>query len=76
LIGHPPRILAGLYSVACNHVAGEMLRDMAETGERARQHDDRYRESHAATLADLGVNKSQSSRWQKLAAGAGRSVRA
>ena len=43
--------------------AGELLAEMAESGERAREHDDRYRGSQAATLDDLGINKSQSSRW-------------
>lgn len=53
--------------------AGEMLRQSAELGERARgdgsinQHN---RASHAdtPTLADLGVSPMQSSRWQTLAA--------
>jgi N6-adenosine-specific RNA methylase IME4 len=45
--------------------AGELLSEMAERGERPRG---RKKESHVATLSDLGVSKTQSSRWQKLAA--------
>jgi N6-adenosine-specific RNA methylase IME4 len=51
--------------------AGELLHEMAERGER-REHSQR---SHGATstdlppkLSDLGISKTQSSRWQKLAA--------
>ena len=44
--------------------AGEMLTDMAERGERPKG---RKKQSHAATLSELGVSKTQSSRWQKLA---------
>ena len=47
---------------------GELLRDMAERGERHRQGDsNQYAKSQAATLQNLDINKSQSSRWQKLA---------
>ena len=50
--------------------AGEMLRDMAERGERATKGNPQM--SHAATFGPtldvLGINRSQSSRWQKLAA--------
>jgi N6-adenosine-specific RNA methylase IME4 len=45
--------------------AGELLIEMAERDERPRG---RKKESHVATLSDLGVTKSQSSRWQALAA--------
>ncbi len=44
--------------------AGELLADMAERGERPKG---RKKESHVATLSDLGISKTQSSRWQKLA---------
>jgi N6-adenosine-specific RNA methylase IME4 len=48
---------------------GELLQDMAERGERDRGHGDRKSGSQDATpkLADLGVTKTQSSRWQRLA---------
>jgi hypothetical protein len=47
--------------------AGEMLVEMAMRGERAVR---KNMKSQPATskLADLGVSKTQSSRWQKLAA--------
>jgi phage N-6-adenine-methyltransferase len=44
--------------------AGELLQEMAERDERPKG---RKKQSHVATLSDLGVNKTQSSRWQKLA---------
>jgi hypothetical protein len=46
--------------------AGELLRDMADRGERAVR---KNMKSQPATskLSDLDINKSQSSRWQKLA---------
>ncbi|TDX65168.1 N6-adenosine-specific RNA methylase IME4 [Methylosinus sp. sav-2] len=47
--------------------AGELLRSMAETGERVKGGDPKSRPATMATLADLGVSKTQSSRWQKLA---------
>jgi hypothetical protein len=54
---------------------GELLREMAERNERETKGDDRRSKSSPATLiapppklADLGINKTQSSRWQKLAA--------
>jgi hypothetical protein len=45
--------------------AGELLADMKANGERPAG---RKKESHVATLSDLGVTKTESSRWQKLAA--------
>jgi N6-adenosine-specific RNA methylase IME4 len=49
--------------------AGELLRSMAETGERAPQGGDRKSKLRGAILklADLGVTATQSSRWQKIA---------
>lgn len=49
---------------------GEMLRATAASGERHRGHGDQKSGSHDATptLADLGLTKSQSSRYQALAA--------
>jgi hypothetical protein len=44
--------------------AGELLAEMAERDERPLG---RKKESHIATLSDLGVTKSQSSRWQDMA---------
>ncbi len=48
--------------------AGELLQEMAERGERARAggaHGRRQRPS--TSLGDLGVTKSESSRWQQVA---------
>jgi hypothetical protein len=56
------------------HRAGELLAEMAETGERDTKGGDRKSKSPTATLiappklAELGITKTQSSRWQKLAA--------
>lgn len=46
--------------------AGELLIEMRESGERASGGDVR-KEFRPATLSDIGVTKTQSSRWQKLA---------
>ena len=48
--------------------AGALLIEMAERKERAKGGEKGRRELQPATLADLGVSKTQSSRWQKLAA--------
>jgi hypothetical protein len=55
--------------------AGELLIEMEERNEREMKGGDRRSKSQAATLiapppklADLGVSKTQSSRWQRLAA--------
>ena len=59
--------------------AGELLREMKVRGERHKgDNKQNLRGSRAATpvapkLSDLGINKSQSSRWQKLPAGFSRS---
>jgi hypothetical protein len=46
--------------------AGQLLKEMAERGERE-DRGRRHQMSQAATLTDLGVSRTQSSRWQKLA---------
>ncbi|CAN2532555.1 hypothetical+protein [Methylocapsa aurea] len=47
---------------------GELLRDMAESGERvADGRPKRSGDTTVSTLKDIGVTKDQSSRWQKLA---------
>jgi hypothetical protein len=48
--------------------AGQLLAEMAEKGERDSGHGDRESGSQDVTpkLADLGVSKMQSHRWQKL----------
>jgi N6-adenosine-specific RNA methylase IME4 len=50
--------------------AGELLRETADTKQRHSGHGDQKTGSQAATpkLKDLGINKTQSSRWQNLAA--------
>jgi hypothetical protein len=51
--------------------AGELLREMRENGERDSGSGDRQSEKaklqRSTQLSDLGVTKTQSSRWQKLA---------
>jgi hypothetical protein len=48
--------------------AGELLAEMAERKERHKGGDPKSRPATLAKLSDLGVSKTQSSRWQKLAA--------
>lgn len=47
--------------------AGELLHELRDRGEIVRHGGDRAR-SQAATLLDLGISKSDSSRWQQVAA--------
>jgi len=47
--------------------AGELLVEMKRTGERAKGGGDMRKELPPATLSDVGLTKTQSSRWQKLA---------
>jgi DDE family transposase len=47
--------------------AGELLREMAEWGERRGRHNETS-SAKEPVLADLGVTKKQSHNWQKLAA--------
>ena len=50
--------------------AGELLREMAERGERAKSapKTGRRKVTSSPKLSDLGISKNQSSRWQRLAA--------
>jgi hypothetical protein len=50
--------------------AGEILAKMAEKGERVDRHGSNKKVSQVATpsLSDLDVNRTQSSRWQQIAA--------
>jgi hypothetical protein len=45
---------------------GELLREMAERGEREKGRP--AKESQSATLSDLGIDKHESSRFQQIAA--------
>jgi hypothetical protein len=47
---------------------GELLKVMAENGERARSGGSLRKDSAAPILSDLGVTPDQSSRWQRIAA--------
>ena len=48
--------------------AGDLLQEMAANGQRAKGGEKGRRELQPATLDDLGITKTQSSRWQKKAA--------
>ena len=49
--------------------AGQILRQMAKSGERQKSGDsNQFAKSPAVTLQQLGISKSQSSRWQEKAA--------
>ena len=56
---------AGEIKLRAERKAGELLNEMADSGERAT--DGRpQKQSHAATISEMGITKSQSSRWQAL----------
>jgi hypothetical protein len=48
--------------------AGQLLAEMADSGARVKGGDPKSRPATLAKLDDLGVSKTQSSRWQKLGA--------
>jgi len=50
--------------IAAQAKTGEMLREVAERGERKQRGGDQAK-SHGATLPERGVTKSESSRWQR-----------
>lgn len=56
--------------VRAERKGGELLAAMAENGGRQSQGGDRKSKSHDATLklADLGISRTQSHRWQRIAA--------
>jgi hypothetical protein len=47
--------------------AGELLAEMARTGQRAAKGDQKPM-SRKSTLPELGISRNQSSQWQKVAA--------
>lgn len=55
--------------VRAERKCGEMLRQTADTGERASRIDGRPKQeaSHAPTLSEIGITRDQSSRYQQLA---------
>ena len=57
---------AGEIKLRAERKAGELLKETAETGERATEGRPQ-KQSHAATISELGINKSQSARWQQEA---------
>lgn len=59
--------MAGRGPLDAERKAGQILAQMRESGERAANRNGQESESPPATLNDIGVTKSQSSRWQKLA---------
>ena len=63
-------ILAAEIKIRAERRAGELLKDMAESGERQTAGGDRNSKSQPVSLklSDLGVTPMQSHRWQQVAA--------